>query len=91
MNRYEFHLRDHTWKVEYKLKTKRNAPVQEVRKKKTWYTGLYYFDKASWSPPSPILPKKEIITRPNIDPMPIFGLNLSSVWLPLHLFALVIA
>ena len=45
--------------------------------KKTLYTGLFYFNKVSWSPPpSPILPKKEIITRPNIDPMPTFGLNL---------------
>ena len=60
-----------------------------VCKKKIPYTGLFYFDKVSWSlPPSPILPKKEINHKTKHRRYAYIWPK-SSVWPPLA-FALVI-
>ena len=62
-----------------------DAQYQGVCKKKIPYTGLFYFDKVSWSlPPSPILPKKEINYKTKHRPYAYIWPK-SSVWPPLHL------
>ena len=61
-----------------------SSQIQGVRKKKFPYTGLFYFNKFSSSPPLPILPKKEINHKTKHRPYAYIWPK-SSVWPPSHL------